>query len=559
MWSRDTHVSTMIGNDPPPTLTYFPFHGLVLPGKNAGIAMAVSPNEPTIFEFGYEENAYYVLNLKLGLSGLASGRLKHRAYFEILLYRIDPEWGFRAVTQRYYQLHTQWFRRRAMKNGMWLFYRPNADEVPNPWDYAYHADTKDGWKQDTRHGVMNLPYYLPGQREFTRLPEMPESYDDQMKMLEYHRQDYTRQISPKTVYKIVNLDRELILSSGVYDHEQKYRTFTRDTSWGGASLTFVINPDPDLYVDRPDVTMGKVTLEWARWMLDHILEIRGLMIDSLFGWGRYFNCRKDHFPYAKISLTYDPDSKHPAISNQFAHQELLWALKEMLLPLNKLLMGNGLRPGRFFNGMELDVLTCENPVRSARENPIMGADLVGGGESEETGLISLQYRNLIFSRILAYQKPYLIVDHHPEDWEDIETVETFWKVGLFFGIFPGFNWQYQIDPGFYEKHRIIIDRYCPLLKQICKAGWEPIPYANSDSSRVWVERYGEMERGLYLALMNTSDSEANTVITLQPDPLGLGENVQCLELVESHSLDVTNHQIECRLDAKEVKLLELSQ
>ena len=90
----------------------------------------------------------------------------------------------------------------------------------------------------------------------------------------------------------------------------------------------------------------------------------------------------------------------------------------------------------------------------------------------------------IFDRIAAYQKPYLIVDHHPKDWDDIETVEYFWKIGLFFGVYPGFNWQYQIDGGYYEKHKAIINRYLPLLKQINAAGWEPIPCTKADNSVV---------------------------------------------------------------------------
>ena len=250
-WARDTHVSTNITEISSESQSIYPFHGLVL-GDRGEFAMAVSPNEPAIFEFGCEESACYILNLKLGLSNFASGRLFKRAHFEVLLYRFQPEWGFRSVTEKYYQLHEKWFRRRAMKNGLWMFYRPNAEDVPNPWDYAYHADIKEGWKEDQLHGVKNLPYYLPGQREFTRLPQLPEHYEEQMQVLEETQQAYTRQLAPNSVYDKAYLDNRLIRSCGVYDDQQKFRAFTRTTGWGGASLTFVLNPDPDLFCDRPD-------------------------------------------------------------------------------------------------------------------------------------------------------------------------------------------------------------------------------------------------------------------------------------------------------------------
>ena len=134
----------------------YPFHGLVFARSRAAFGMAVAPEEPALFEFAYEQNTSYILTLKYGLSQYASGRLRNRANFNVLLYRTDPEWGFRSVADRYYRLHERWFTRRANKNGMWLFYRPNAEEVPNPWDYAYHADIKVGWKEDKRQGVANL-------------------------------------------------------------------------------------------------------------------------------------------------------------------------------------------------------------------------------------------------------------------------------------------------------------------------------------------------------------------------------------------------------------------
>ena len=547
-WARDVQVSWPLGAQAPPPNTTYPFHGLALPG--GAFALAVSPEEPALFEFAYRDNAAYVLKLKLGLSPHGAGRLHNRAPFQALLYRTDPAWGFRSVADRYYKLHEPWFHRRAMKNGLWLFYRPTAEEVPNPWDYAYHADIKEGWKEDKRQGLANLAYHLPGQREFVNLPAMPQTYADQMKVLETFQQKYTRHIAADSIYRDASLDRKLITSSGLHDSEGKFRAFTRTTEWGGPSLTFILNPSPALYRDRPEVTMGKLSLEWARWKLASIPEMDGLMVDSLFGWGRYFNGRRDHFPYAQIALSYDPETNTPAISNQFSHQEYLWALRELLGPRNGLLMGNGIRPGRFFNGMELDVLTSENPVGEAAENPIMGADTVGGGEKEEVGLVSSQFRNFIFARMAAHTKPFLIVDHHPEDWNDAATVETFWKAGTFFAVYPGFNWRYQMDPRYYERHQGIINRYLPVLRQLAAAGWEPITKAATDNRAVWIERYGET----CLALLNVTGSPQSATVTL-PE----GGGWKAVELVEGKSAAVTaDGKARVELGPGDVRVLRLA-
>ena len=87
-WARDTQVSDVIGDKPPEPRFIYPFQGL------GTVALAVAAEEPAIFEFAYEGNAYFALKLKYGLSKFAADQLYKRANFQVLLYRIDPEWGF---------------------------------------------------------------------------------------------------------------------------------------------------------------------------------------------------------------------------------------------------------------------------------------------------------------------------------------------------------------------------------------------------------------------------------------------------------------------------------
>lgn len=556
-WARDTQVSDVIGDKPPEPRSVYPFQGL------GTLALAVAAEEPAIFEFAYEGNAYFAVKLKYGLSKFAAGRLYKRANFQVLLYRIDSEWGFRSVTQRYYELQQSWFRRRAKRDGMWL-HNYHAEKVPNPWDYAYRVEVNgprgQGWEFDARQGIPTIEYLITGMRELRRLPKVPEKYEDQIRELQSSKQVYGHNIAPDSIYRGDRLERDVILNCGLFDGNDHYRILARNTDWGGASLTFPLNPAPNLYSDRPVPTVGKVTMEWVRWLFAECPFLDGVFVDSLFGWGRYFNCRTEHFPYAHISLTYDPESKRPAIANMFANQEFLYALRDVLHPKGRLLMGNGPRPGRFFNGMALDILASENTVMPRIEHDIMGGAAVGGGGQVHIGLVANDYQLPVYNRIVAGPKPHLTMDYEKKEWLDTSTVELFWKVGLFFGIYPGYRqtlsgeaWEYTAEQ--WKVHQKIINLYNPLLKQITAAEWQPITYARSSHPSIWIERYGNR----FFTVMNTGAAKQTATITVETAPLGLGAKFQCVELVRlDDPVKVAGNRVTCSLNAKEVRLLKVT-
>ena len=564
-WARDTQVAEAIGEGAPPARTVFPFHGLALAG--GAFALAVAGGEPAIFEFVYEDRAWYGLKLKYGLSRFGAGRLRQRANFELLLYRTDPVWGFRSVTAKYYQLNERWFVRRATRDGMWL-HNYHAGKVPNPWDYSYRVEVNGpknaGWEQDAHQGIPTLEYLITGMRELRRLPAVPPDYAGQMAALRSTRQVYTHNIAPDSPYKSADLEREVILNSGMFDGEGRYRILPRNTDWGGASLTFPLNTSPYLYADRAVPAVGKITMDWVRWLFRECPFLQGVFVDSLYGWGRYFNCRTEHFPYAKVSLTYDPESKKPAIANMFANQEFLEALGETLHPSGRLVMGNGPRAGRFFNGMAVDILASESPVMPRQENDIMGGAGPGGGPKVPIGLTEGQYQNLIYDRIAAGQKPHLIMNFEKKEWQDPAIVERFWKIGLHFGVYPGYrqtfageSWEY--DARQWPVVQKIVNRYSPLLRQITAAGWLPIPHVRTDNPAVWVERWGVTAPSLYFTLLNTAATAQTATLRLETKALRLQEPLRCVELVRLEELAVEGSRIRCSFEPGEVRLIKVAQ
>jgi hypothetical protein len=566
-WARDTQVSEPLGDAAPQPRWVFPFQSLALPAGKGAFALAVAAEEPAIFEFVYEDRAWFGLKLKYGLSKFASARLRGRANFETLLYAIDPQWGFRSATETYYRIHQRWFVRRATRDGMWL-HNYHAEKVPNPWDYAYRVEVngpkKQGWENDARQGIPTIEYLITGMRELRKLPVVPETYAGQMKALEETRQPYTHNITADSGYRSPQLERDVILNSGMFDGDGRYRILPRNTDWGGASLTFPLNTSPHLFSDRPVPTVGKITMEWVRWLIRDTPFIQGVFVDSLYGWGRYFNCRTEHFPYARVSLTYDPESHQPAIANMFANQEFLYALGEVLHPGGRLVMGNGPRAGRFFNGMALDILATESPVQPRQENDIMGGAGPGGGPKVPIGLTGDQYQNLIYDRIAAGHKPHMIMNFEKSEWQDLRIVELFWKLGLHFGIYPGYRqtlggaaWEY--DSKQWAAVQKIINRYNPLLKQITAAGWQPVTRARADNPAVWLERYGTTPPALFFTVMNTGPKALRAGIALDGKALGLDAPLRCVELVRlENQPEVKAGRIELALEPQEVRLIRVS-
>ena len=152
------------------------------------------------------------------------------------------------------------------------------------------------------------------------------------------------------------------------------------------------------------------------------------------------------------------------------------------------------------------------------------------------------------------------MDYEKKEWLDASTVELFWKVGLFFGVYPGFrqtlsgeNWEYT--PEQWKAHQKIINLYNPLLKQITAAEWQPITYARTSHPSIWIERYGNR----FFTVMNTGASKQTAIITVETAPLGLGAQFKCVELVRlDDPATVAGNRITCSLNAKEVRLLKVT-
>lgn len=505
------------------------------------ITYAVPPDEPCRFEMDADpdfESVDVYLRMKFALSPEAEGRLDSRAPFR---FRIDlgagPDWGLRDALRRYYDRHNEWFSTPVDRYGLWQVLP--LDKYEDPEHFVFHeagrfvddAETideyarNDQWKLDDERGSYTLPYTIPGHREITHLNELPESYEEVMKALD----EWDRDPVPFESFRYISSFRDveklksIILNSGIHAADGTLETVVRKTDWGQNSVTFPMNPNPGLARDSEMSTLAEYMLEtYVPNLLLHP-SCDGVYVDSLWGWGNFFNYREGHFGAATVPLTYADErvpfgeNGRPGLYNAFSHQEYLRALRERLREEDKILMGNGIRTtgdnGRAFNAFVLDVLGVELDVRDAADAEYDAA----------------------FYRAVACGKPVLSLTHGTPSEEEFAEM---WKLALLYGIAPTSdghegNAMHEPDPDGSDLPLIANqdeyrERHVPILEQLMEAGWAPITGVRADDSAVRIERYGSTDNAYFVIYNTGEETDIRFDIDRTVFSSALDRRVECL-------------------------------
>jgi len=217
---------------------------------------------------------------------------------------------------------------------------------------------------------------------------------------------------------------------------------------------------------------------------------------------------REHFQYADVPLTFSRETRKPVLfGGQVDYEFTKW----LALRLRK--------EGMF-------IMTNSGPgVNLPRIAPWL--DMVGAGETSADQPDS--YYAMVRSTI--YRKPTSFGDSQIGR-DSAEVVERKFRKCLLFAISPG-AFGFQRNPGI----RAVFKEFTPYVKLLGGAGWEPVTYAWSSDSRVYVERFGQLSK-LYFSLYNTADADADVELTVDAAALGRGEKVlEGLELLGKKELD----------------------
>ena len=304
----------------------------------SGVAMAIPPAEPRVFDMVGDAKGM-ATRFYLGLSPLPR-RFPNRASFSLIIYAVEPAWGFRSALSKYYAFFPEYYQPRAKRRGLFMFQMgdrvpPNIDQYGSDLVETQLPTLNASITRDVKYGLLSIPYMIVGQREIKFLPAIPAGYDKAMAI--FAQWTPSAHAGHELTKENVCCDgdihlREEVGSSACQTADGKYAIMLRNTQWGANSVTFKINPNPDLFKGEGRRTVGGDALAVVeRWLNEHP-EYAGMFIDSLgANWPALFNYRKDHFPYARYPLTCDSQGR-VCLHNMISHYEYIETLREKMLP-----------------------------------------------------------------------------------------------------------------------------------------------------------------------------------------------------------------------------------
>lgn len=539
--------------------TVFPLAAMT--GPAWGVALAIPPAAPSCF--GLRGSAQGLsIEFYLGVTPLTKA-FPNRARFEFVIDQAQPGWGFRSALAQYYARYPEFYEPRFKGSGFWNWQEKGDIESALhlfryqgiPRGPTFMADLE----RNRRLNLLTFDYVIVGQRELRNLPELPPDEAAVKTLLENLAARWNDPVSPARNgyphWRDVDLP-QLVEQDAVGLADGSLRSRARDTTWGKNSVTFTMNPNPDLFRDQGRDNVGASTLRTvAGWYAQDPID--GIMVDSLGNqWPSTLNFRRDHFPYARYPLTFDEEGR-VALHNCLSHYEFLESLRKLSLENHKYLLGNGIcryhsadgehynsaENGRFFLAAQLD--TAGREITAELDRPTLEFFRAGLGRKLFTALL---YK-----------------------WNDAADVRRQMNRALAFDVFAGplrcflDDISYLKSPNGYARDREFLEWFVKQARLLHDAGWQPVTHARASAPDLVIERYGHGDV-VYFTVLNLGEKPVDARIDLDLAALRMspkdGEmshvreiarGLQVVEVTEGE----TSH-VRTKLVPNETQILKLS-
>lgn len=218
-----------------------------------GLSLAVPMDVPRIYRIGYgTSSGGYSLEYDFGLANCTDKIGHGHANFTFIMYKVnEPEWGFRAVAKKYYELYPEFFVKRNEREGLWV--RHDTSDIPNASDFGFafdgsHYHSIPRRVYDHQHGLYPIQYIEPWGwwRSFGDNSTEP-SYDEKIAA---PMDDYNNVTGMWRDVLPIKFVAEAVLNTAPYDENGKqylnHPYFWQNWGWGDWTQNYPGNPDPDI-------------------------------------------------------------------------------------------------------------------------------------------------------------------------------------------------------------------------------------------------------------------------------------------------------------------------
>jgi hypothetical protein len=473
----------------------YPFACITTPRQ--GLVIGAPLDVPRLWRFGYDGAARELYaEVDLGISKDTSS-FPSRATFSLVMYRSDPEWGFRSALERYYRLFPLCFTKRSQREGIWMPFTDIAT-VEGFEDFGFQFKEGDNNVPfDAAQGIYSF-FYVEPWSNWVRMPkEMPRTVA--------HAVEAVRERAAE------GSDRDrATLTSVVTDAGGQWMGRIENQPWcDGAVLC--VNPDPRLPAGPDQVTQFQHLWAAIERAFARNPELSGVYHDSfeMYLFPQALNYRREHFAEIETPLVFDAEGR-VCQSLMFGMVDFAREIAVRMWSQGKMTFANGTPFDTPWGAAWLDVMGTEFSHRFSDQLAC-------------------------YWRALCYQRPYLLLFNTDYTKLPAGAVESYMKHAAAYGFFPSFfshnasEDPYWRDAALYNRDRPLFRKYLPVICALSAVGWEPVTYARSDNEQVFVERFGRPGEALYLTVFNDSDQPQHATVTLDSARLRLWADRRELE------------------------------
>lgn len=502
-------------------LSRYPF--AALSNETWGYALGIDPGTPAIYRVAYH-SATGELYLAFDLGFTAE---KDSVTLRFCEFPFKGEDGMRGALTEYYRIYPEYFKVRVPKQGLWMpFSSIQSIENWEDFGFAFKEGTKElTW--DNEQGILTFHYTEPLTWWMPLTDSTPRTRES---IFAEARRLAEQKNHPNAI---------ALYSSVFYTRSGDAAYQLRDTPWC-KGVVWSINDAPGISEPSSFSTKWNTDILRQNYGADRVGNLAGEYVDSSEGYVTDdMDFRREHFGKMQTPLTFAYVDQQPGIYKGLVVFEYVQALARDLHDQGLFVMLGG-TPGQFF--------------WLATQGDVMGTETswYSSGNWKPMSDESLTYR-----RVICGAKPYCFLLNAEFDKFPKEIAEKYMKRCLAYGFFPGFfspnassSTAYFTKPDYYNRDRDLFKKYIPLCKRVAEAGWKPLALAQSDDSRVYVERFGEQ----CWTVFNDSTTTKTVRIRFRLDQ----SPPKMVELLSGKEYRLTNNVLELKLSGEDVAVLSLA-